>query len=236
MERKDKGGGEGREDDGEGNGGAGDVWGLGGPGWTVSLTPAEGGLSLACGSLLLLGTDRLPSTQPETFLWPVSVLPPCGPGLLLGESHQLCECWLSACSVPGPGLGRGLESAAAQGLPARVGWGLHTRAEGSEEPGGMSCDGGLSTAGDAATQVRLSKPNPESASHLGEQGKGSGQRSSRCKGPEARERACVWSFMTCGAAGAEGTWLGRAGLVLLGRRVGVNSRRAGRSGNQNCVQ
>ena len=57
------------------------------------------------------------------------------------------------------------------GLPARVGWGLHTRAEVSEEPGGMSCDGGLSTAGDAATQVRLSKPNPESASHLGEQGR-----------------------------------------------------------------
>lgn len=77
------------------------------------------------------------------------------------------------------------------GLPARVGWGLHTRAEVSEEPGGMSCDGGLSTAGDAATQVRLSKPNPESASHLGEQGGASMQRSGRCKGPEVRERACV---------------------------------------------
>ena len=141
-----------------------------------------------------------PAPNPRLFLWPVTALPPCEPGLLLGESRQLCKCWLNTCSVPGPGLGRRLESAAAQGLPARVGWGLHTRAEGSEEPGGVSCDGGLSTAGDAATQVRLSKPDPESAPHLGEQGKGSGQRSSRCKGPEARERACVWSFMACGAA------------------------------------
>lgn len=80
MERQDKGWGEGREDDGEGNGGAGDVWGLGGPGWTVSLTPAEGGLSLACGSLLLLGTDRLPSTQPETFLCQSLSCRPVGQG------------------------------------------------------------------------------------------------------------------------------------------------------------
>ena len=44
--------------------GAGGVWGLGGPGWTVCLPPAEGGLSLACG-FLLLGADHPPSTQPE---------------------------------------------------------------------------------------------------------------------------------------------------------------------------
>lgn len=89
-------GSEGREDDGKENRGAGDVWGLGGPGWAVSLTPTEGGLSLACGFLLLLGTDHLPSTQPRLFLWPVTALPPCEPGLLLGESRQLCKCWLNA--------------------------------------------------------------------------------------------------------------------------------------------
>ena len=55
--------------------------------------------------------------------------------------------------------------------------------------GGMSCDGGLSTAGDAATQVRLSKPNPESASHLGEQGRLPGKGAASAKG---LRRAGAW--------------------------------------------
>ena len=49
------------------------------------------------------------------------------------------------------------------------------RAEVSKEPGG--------TAGDAPTQVRLSEPNPESASHLGEQGAGSRQRRRQVQRP-----------------------------------------------------
>lgn len=90
------------------------------------------------------------------------------------------------------------------------------RAEVSEEPGG--------TAGDAPTQVRLSEPNPESASHLGEQGEGSRQKRWQVQRPRGeQESLCLKRYKTLRKRQCRGD-TAVAGPVVLGRRVGVNRR------------